>query len=340
MRRNILNKGQLGQTFVEGISEVVCKAFNFTLTKGYDSTNTCFVNIETCETMGANPIKNKAISQWDGKPVNTSVHISGEGYLYRCYKRNMVATTKGGFQGFTYPMEISPNKWVVFQCFNKDGNRLEKAEEINIEMDATDVMLIYKNKTADKKFIGTFIHEGNFVNVYAERINGLRPLLKMLFNISGALYQHGIKHPEITGQTLEDNSYWLSSGHIVKPWGQVFDTVLTIEEAKEASYKKLGYEQVLLTDCVIVDQGITTALLLKSDNNLLMYQGNNWYKKNDPVLYEQYQEVPLQEDGRFYHPHLMTDGTYYGATTEDNKLWHDHHYKTGTKTTVLAWVKM
>jgi len=340
MRRNILNKGQLGQVFVEGIAEVVYKPFNFTLTKGYDSTNTCFVNIETCQTSPARPIKNKIISQWDGEVSHLSVHVSGEGYLYRCFKKHMVATTKGGFQGFTYPMEISPNKWVVFQCFDKDGNRLEKAEEINIEIDAPGVMLIYKTKTADKKFIGTFIHEGNFVNVYAERLNGLRWLLKSLFNYSRALYQYGKVHPDVTDTQLEDNSYWLSSGHIVKPWGQVFDTILTVEEAKEAAYKKLGYEQVLLTDCVIVDQGISSVLIVKSDDKLLDFNGTNWYKKNDPILFEKYSEIPLQEDGRFYFPHLMTDGTYYGATTEDNKLWHDHHYKTGTKTTVLAWVKM
>ena len=323
-----------GQAACETQIAVANQSFNFTLTKGYDGTNTCFVNVETLEIVGADPIKNKTISQWDGNPVNTPVHISGSGYLYRCFKGYLVATTKNGMQGFTVPMQISDNKYVVFQCFDKSGNMLDKAKKIEITTKDGEMCI----GGWAEQFLGTFIHNGEITRVYGEKFAGLRGLMKMLFNISGALTQYCKKNPEIETKSLYDNSEWLSNDFIMKPWGQLFATELSFEEAQFAVYRKMGYERTILTNCVLIDRGGYSDILLRSDDFLISYQKDNGYRSCE--LYSNNLVIPLQSDGRFYFPELMKeDGTYYGALTEDDKLWHDHNFKSGKLTTVEVWLK-
>ena len=322
-----MNNSRLGQAYTENITEVAFKPFNFTLTKGYDSSNTCFVNIETCTTVGANPIKKRG-----GSPV----HISGEGYKYRCFPKHLVATTKNGFQGYTYPMQISANKWVIFQCFDKDGNRLEKAKEITITVNNGE-MCIGERAT---NFFGNFIHEGEIIKVYGEKFSGLRGLLKMLFNISGAIYQYRDSTPEAPGDQLINGHYYFSTGHIIRPWGEVVNTELSFEEAQTQAKESMGYKLITLLDAVIVEEGYTSTLMFQSDDYLVVYQqAYSHTQRNADDMYFEPMYIPKQPDGRFYFPHLMKEDGYYGATTFNGEFWHDHYYNTKPKQTVQVWLK-
>ena len=335
MIRTTSNQTYLGQAACELVANVASKAFNFTLTKGYDGTNTCFVNIETLETVGANPMSNKTISQWDGNTIKNPVHISGEGFMYRCFKGYLIATTKNGMQGFTVPMQILDNKYVVFQCFDKSGNMLDKANKIEITTNNGEMCI---GERAEQ-FLGIFIHNGKFIRVYGEKFSGLRGLMKLLFNISGALLSYGKKNPDVESKQLYDNSEWLSNGFIMKPWGQLFITELSFEEAQDAIYRKMGYKKAILTNCVLIDRGGYNDILIQSDNCLFSYQRINGHRMVDQ-LFTMNLYIPLQPDGRFYFPELMKEkGTYYGALTENDELWHDHNFKNGKLTTVEVWLK-
>jgi hypothetical protein len=332
MIRTTETQNYLGQAACE-TQITVAKPFNFVLTKGFDSTNTCFVNVETFETCGANPMSNKAISQWDGNTIKTPVHISGQGFMYRCFKGYMVATTKVGMQGFTAPMQVSDNKYIVYQCFDKLGNMLDKANKI--EITTKDGEMCIGDRA--EQFLGTFIHNGEITRVYGEKFTGLRGLMKLLFNISGALTQY-CKKTIVETKSLYDNSEWLSNGYIMKPWGQLFTTDLSFEEAQFAVYRKMGYERTILTNCVLVERGGYSDILLRSGDFLISYQKDNGYRSCE--LYSWNLEIPLQPDGRFYFPELMKEnGTYYGTLTETNELWHDYNFKSGKLTTIEVWLK-
>jgi hypothetical protein len=341
MIRTTETQNYLGQAACE-TQFTVTKSFNFTLTKGYDASNTCFVDVETLEISGASPM-NKTIKAWYmPEAITEPVHISGYGFMYRCFKNYMVATTKSGYQGFTAPMQITPNQWVIFQCFDKDGNRLEKANKINIDyVPANNELYIYKSNWGSTNAfpVGNFIHNGEIVSVISDKFAGLRGLMKTLFNISGALTQYCKKNPEVETTMLEDNSEWLSSGYIMKPWGQLFVTELSLEEAQYTAYKKLGYIETVITNCVVVDKGWHwKTILFESDGHLLSYDSNNL--RGEHLLFNEKLSIPKQEDGRFYFPELMKEnGTYYGTLTENDELWHDHNFKSGKLTTVEIWLR-
>ena len=76
--------------------------------------------------------------------------------------------------------------------------------------------------------------------------------------------------------------------------------------------------------------------MFEQDNHLVVYK-QTWHNNDD--CYSEKMMIPKQKDDRFYFPDLMKENGYYGATTFDGELWHDHYYNTKLKQTVQVWLK-
>ena len=138
----------------------------FTLTSGYDNINTKFVRVSDGYSVGADPLKIKK-----GDRLATH-HICGEGYLYACRKGYVMATEKGGYQGWTDVVEIATD---TYKCFNPfEGRTLELLVSNN-------TLTIHDGKNKSITHIGKYATIFGEKEVYATPFKGLRNFMRLLF---------------------------------------------------------------------------------------------------------------------------------------------------------------
>lgn len=137
----------------------------FTLTSGYNNTNTMFVRVKDGYSVGADPIPVKK----DG--VVTTHHIKYEGYLYACRKGYVMATLKGGYQGWSDIVEVTTNTYKVFNPF--EGRTLE------LRLDGQ-ILTIEDGKGKTATNIGKFATVFGEVAVIASPFKGLRNFMRLI----------------------------------------------------------------------------------------------------------------------------------------------------------------
>lgn len=149
------------------INTATVKSFRkFTLTSGYDSENTRFVRVSDGYSVGADPIP-----VLKGDSITTH-HVRGEGYLYACRKGYVMATQKGGYQGWTDLVEVATGTYKVFNPF--EGRTLELLVSEN-------TLTIEDGKGKTITHIGRYSTIFGDMQVYATPFKGLRNLMRLLF---------------------------------------------------------------------------------------------------------------------------------------------------------------
>jgi hypothetical protein len=137
----------------------------FTLTSGYDNTNTKFVRVTDGYNVGADPLKIKKGEEY------ATHHIRGCGYLYACRKGYIMATEKGGYQGWTDVVEVTTNTYKVFNPF--------EGRTIVLQLDGN-TLTINDGKGKSSVSIGTYATIFGEVEIYATPFTGLRNFMRLL----------------------------------------------------------------------------------------------------------------------------------------------------------------
>jgi hypothetical protein len=146
----------------------------FTLTSGYNSENTKFVRVSDGYSVGADPIqvKNKEYNpnHPDWASPTRFHHVSGCGYLYACRKGYVLATQKGGYQGWSDVVEMGEE----YKCFNPFINKVISLKIVD------GVLNIDDNKAKSPIVIGTFSTVFGEMPVMATPFKGLKGFMRLL----------------------------------------------------------------------------------------------------------------------------------------------------------------
>ena len=138
-----------------------------TLTSGYDSTNTMFVRISDGYSVGADPFPIKKGEEY------VPHHIRGCGYLYAEKPGYVMATLKGGDQGWTNIVETGTNMYRVWNPFE------ERSISMHVSPEAS-TLTILKNTTAPTVLLGKYSTIFGELEVWATPFKGLRGFMRQL----------------------------------------------------------------------------------------------------------------------------------------------------------------
>ena len=253
------------------------KAETFTLTSGYDSSNSAFVRVSDGLAVGADPTLLRV-----GESLQTR-HIKGEGYLYCSRPGYVFATFKGGMNGWSNPWLVSDGHYQVARIskgFETEiidiSERVDEDGEISLHIQRP-----IPNSEAEEVYLGCYIHQGEPVNVTAIPFKGLKSLLGQLFHAYGAK-QGLIAHGE-TGEFLDfpNGSYYcrpakgsefliLSDGRFIFADDNYEDSYRKVLATLHSEYLAEGREVVSIDD---------RAFLIKLENRyFLVYKS---YDKHD-----------------------------------------------------------
>lgn len=201
----------------------------FTLTSGYDQSNTQFVRVKDGYSVQADPALVKKRNQ-DGSTYLATHHVCYEGYLYRCHPGYVLATLKGGNHGWSEVAEVEDG-WVTFNPWEDKKVLFRLDNTYNLVIEVTHISTgkeMYPER--EVKEIGQWsLFNGSVRLVKSPIFKGLRNLLQRLrfrpeqfnfhyggYSFSSDLTQYYDLGEVVTSKqplTLEDiffnfNKYW------------------------------------------------------------------------------------------------------------------------------------
>lgn len=154
----------------------------FTLTSGYNESNTRFVRVKDGYNVPAEPalVRKKT---WEGEEVLEHHHVAYEGYLYRCHPGYVMATVKEGLNGWSTVVKCLDDrraaKWITFNPFEGKKVTISKSDRgLEIEVFTMDGTPIYSER--ELKDLGEWSIVNKNCRVYGPIFKGLKGLLRRL----------------------------------------------------------------------------------------------------------------------------------------------------------------
>jgi hypothetical protein len=173
-------EGEVSNQIIKDMLQIVdiatVKSFRkFTLTSGYNATNTQFVRVSDGYTVGADPLKIKK-----GDTYATH-HVRGCGYLYACRKGYVMATLKGGYQGWTDLVEVATN---TYKCFNPfEGRTLTIVNEDGY-------LCIDDGKQKEGIDVGVYSTVFGEISIFASPFKGLKGFMRNICQLPEWATEH------------------------------------------------------------------------------------------------------------------------------------------------------
>jgi len=169
----------------------------FTLTSGYDKSNTRFVRVKDGYNVPAEPalVRKK---DYEGNEFFQHHHVAYEGYLYRCHPGYVMATLKEGFNGWSTVVkcaeDIRSPKWITFNPFEGKKVTISKSDKgLEIEVFTMDGTPIYSERSI--KDLGEWSILSKNCRVYGPVFKGLKGLLRRLrTKMRGTSFQYEVRN--------------------------------------------------------------------------------------------------------------------------------------------------
>lgn len=218
----------------------------FTMTSGYNNSNTKFVRVSDGYSVGADPIPVRK-----GDRI-TKHHIKYEGYLYGLRKGYVLATQKDGYRGWTDVVKIATDTYKVFNPF--EGRTIE------LVVDGS-TLTINDGKDKSSVAIGTYATIFGEVEVHATPFKGLRNFMQLLRQL-----------PEWATEHVNNVSY---NSDFTKKYDMGVVTVGTFDPLENFDLRTVEY-------CV-VDKSNT---MVKVDGRYFAMQNNDYHRQVDEFLTE------------------------------------------------------
>lgn len=238
-------------------NEEIKKVRRFTLTSGYDPTNTRFVRVKDSYSVQADPALVRKTDE-SGEVFFEPHHVKYEGFLYRCHPGYVIATLKKGWHGWSEVVELD-RSWVVFNPWEDKRVEFILDEEYNFVVEVTSMKTgetLYLDREVKDLGVWTVLN-GSQRRVRGPVFKGVKTLLRRLrkldqnqypFHYGGYSFDRSLRSYYDLGEinflekplSLEEIFLTMNKGFNIKNLGEVdvyytnrlteFSTLLVVTE--------------------------------------------------------------------------------------------------------------